>query len=651
MRSTLIGLRNRILDLPGRPVLGVGTLNVSARAKELVMEALNNNRLSYGPMVRKFEGEFARLHGCRFGLMSNSGTSALHIALQAMKELHGWQDGDEVIVPAITFVATANIVLHNRMTPVLVDVESLYYQLDPEKLEEKITSRTRCIIPVHLFGQPADMAPILGIARRHNLKIIEDSCETMFAHYQGQPVGSFGDIGCFSTYIAHLLVTGIGGLNTTNDPEYALRLRSLMNHGRDSIYISIDDDDSKSSEEMRTIIARRFKFVSVGHSFRVSEMEGALGLAHLEEYQSILAARQSNARSLTLKLKFLDPYLQLPSIRLGSEHAFMMYPIVLQGEKKDELVNFLEANSVETRDMLPLTNQPVYHRLLGWQEDDYPVAKWINHNGFYIGCHQDLMEADLDYMAELFEGYFRRRPLQSRDGAALIITLGQDCSTLEHTLEELPSDLFEKILAVDMGGTPEAIAYLKGRGIETYPANGKEAFNLVLDGVIPIEYENLVFFRVDGRHNPRDIGRLLLALERGNDMVTASRFLPGGARHDRNQRIRYRSIGNRVFTLLANVAFYGNLSDAVSSFRAIKRKRLSEVKVEARGHAAHYQLSILALKLGWKVSELPTIELVNPELNDRKEILISAFPVLMALVREWASYKKVRSNGNPLHHI
>jgi len=635
-----ISLRSGSVNTSSRAVLGVGTLHVSQRAKELVMEALNNNRISYGPMAQQFENEFARLHGCRFGVMSNSGTSALHIALQAMKELHGWQDGDEVIVPAVTFVATANIILHNRMQPVLVDVEPLYYQLNPEELETKLTSRTRCIIPVNLFGQPADMDPILAIARRHGLKIIEDSCETMFACYKGQPVGSLGDIGCFSTYAAHILVTGVGGLNTTNDPEYAVRLRSLMNHGRDSIYISIDDDDCKSPEEMRTIIANRFKFVSVGHSFRVTEMEAALGLAQLEEHNSILAARRANARSLTRKLSFLDSYLQLPSVRPGSEHAFMMYPIVFREEKKDEMVNFLEANSVETRDMLPLTNQPVYHRLLGWREDDYPVAKWINHNGFYVGCHQDLMEADLDYMAEVFERYFRHRPIQSRVGAELIITVGQDCSTLEHTLEELPSDLFEKIVAVDAGAPPEIAAYLKERGIDTYPANGRDTFRLVMEGTIPFEHENLVFFCADGRHNPQDIGRLLLTLERGNDMVIASRFLPGGARHDRNQGIRYRSIGNRVLTLLACVAFYGNVSDTLSSFRAIKHKRLSEVKVEARGHAAHYQLSILALKRGWKVAEIPTIELVNPELNDRKEVLLGAFPVLMVLIKEWASNRR-----------
>ena len=250
------------------PIIGVGTLNISHRARELVLEALNNNRLSYGPMMQQFEAEFARLHDCRFGIMSNSGTSALQIALQAMKELYGWADGDEVIIPAVTFVVTSNIVLHNRMKPVLVDVDPNYYELNPTLLEEKITSRTRAVIPVHLFGQPADMNPICEIAHHYGLRIIEDSAETMFASYDNRPVGSLGDIGCFSTYVAHLLIAGIGGLNTTNDPEYAIRLRSLMNHGRESIYISIHDDIGKSDEGYRVMVSRSLWCFSVGHGFR-----------------------------------------------------------------------------------------------------------------------------------------------------------------------------------------------------------------------------------------------------------------------------------------------------------------------------------------------------------------------------------------------
>ncbi|MBU06218.1 MAG: hypothetical protein CL877_09765, partial [Dehalococcoidales bacterium] len=132
-------LSNRAIDDQTPQAVTVGTLNISPREKQLVLEALDNNRLSYGPMSQRFEAEFANLHNCRFGVISNSGTSSLQIALQTLKELHGWEDGDEVIVPAVTFVATANIVLHNRMNPVLVDVEPVYYELNPELLEEKIT--------------------------------------------------------------------------------------------------------------------------------------------------------------------------------------------------------------------------------------------------------------------------------------------------------------------------------------------------------------------------------------------------------------------------------------------------------------------------------------------------------------------------------
>lgn len=405
------GLRAAVRARRRRQPIGIGTLNISERAKALIREVLESNRLSYGPMTRRFEAEFAGIHGCRFGVMSNSGTSALHIALQAMKELHGWKDDDEVLIPAVTFVSTANIVLHNRMRPVLVDVEPTHYTINPGLLEASMSPRTRAIIPVHPFGQPADMAPIADVARRRKLKLIEDSCETLFARYRGRRVGGLGDIGCFSTYVAHLVVTGIGGISTTNDPEYAVRMRSLMNMGRDPAYLSIDDDDHQSADELRAVVARRFKFTSIGHSFRVTEMEAALGLAQLEEWNAMIAARQANGRALIRKLAHLEPYLQLPKTRSDSEHVFLVFPLMLHHGPKEPLMNFLEQHGVETRDMLPLTNQSVYQRLLGWRENDYPVARHINRQGFYVGCHQDLTEADLDEIAELLTRFFRWRRL------------------------------------------------------------------------------------------------------------------------------------------------------------------------------------------------------------------------------------------------
>lgn len=392
-----------------REQIGVGGTFVTPRAREYVNKVLETNRLSYGPFTKKFESEFATLHNRKWGMFCNSGTSALKVAVNALKLKYNWQDGDEVLVPAVTFIATSNVVIQNNLKPVFVDVDPIHYEVDPNKIEGKITSKTRAIMPVHLFGQPCDMDPIIQIARKHNLKMIEDSCETMFVKYKGKPTGSWGDVSCFSTYVAHLIVTGVGGLCLTDDPDLAVLIKSLYNHGRDGIYISIDDDKTEDKEKLFKIVERRFSFVEVGHSYRCTEMEGALGLAALEERGDMLSKRASNADFYTQNLKKYEDFIQLPSVRDDTEHAFMMYPIVVKekaGFSREDLIFYLEDNQVETRNAMPLLSQPVYQRLFGNLEDQYPVAKWVTRNGFYIGCHQELSLADLEYVVKMFDQFF-----------------------------------------------------------------------------------------------------------------------------------------------------------------------------------------------------------------------------------------------------
>lgn len=388
--------------------IGVGGLELGEREKRYLLQVIDSNRLSYGPMTQRLEKEFAELHDCRYAVFCNSGTSALHIALAALKERHGWRDGDEVIVPAVTFVATANVVLHNRMIPVFVDVEPGTYNIDPALIEEKITPKTRAVIPVHLMGLPCDMDPIRDVAARHGLKIIEDSCETMFASYKGRKVGSFGDIGCFSTYIAHFIVTGVGGFATTNDPELAVMLKSLMNHGRDSIYLSISDDQDVGREKLFEIVSKRFSFVHVGHSFRCTELEAAIGLGQLEQREAIIRARRQNAAYYRERLEHLQEQIQLPFIPPERDHMFMLFPLALRDRGKRALVNYLEEHRIETRDLMPLVNQPVYRRLFGDIEDRYPVAKWLNASAFYIGCHQYLSHEEREYVADAVCSYYDR---------------------------------------------------------------------------------------------------------------------------------------------------------------------------------------------------------------------------------------------------
>lgn len=387
--------------------IGVGGLVLSDYEKELVNNVLNSNRLSYGPMSKRFENEFAKSHDTQFGLFMNSGTSALQVALSALKIQRGWDAGDEVIVPAVTFVATANIVLHNKMVPVFVDVESDTYNIDPQKIEEKITNRTRAIIPVHLLGLPANMGHIMDIAKRYNLAVIEDSCEAMFARYRGKSVGSIGDIGCFSTYIAHFIVTGVGGLAITNNSELAVIMRSLMNHGRDNIYISCSDDIGAEGRKLEEIIEKRFLFTHIGYSYRCTEFEAAIGLGQLARSHELLDRRKKNADRVISSLSKYAAHIQLPSCPDDRTHSYMLLGMVVRNESKRKLVNYLENLNIETRDLLPLINQPIYKRLFGDLEKEYPVARWINESGFYIGCHPYMKDEEVDFIIEVFDKFYQ----------------------------------------------------------------------------------------------------------------------------------------------------------------------------------------------------------------------------------------------------
>ena len=389
--------------------IGVGSCHVSARAKHLVAEVLDSGRLSAGPKTLTFEHLIAAAHDCLYGLMCNSGTSALHIALAAMKEHYGWQDGDEILVPAITFVATANVVLYNGLKPVFVDVERDYYCIDPAQIEKHITPRTRAIMPVHVACLPCDMDPILEVCDRRNLKIAEDSAEAMFVNYRGRPVGSFSDIASFSTYVAHVISTGVGGLCTTNNPDLFILLKSLMNHGRDSIYTRIDDDAEAQGRKLFEIADRRFSFVRPGYSFRATEMEAALGIAQYEEREQMAAKRKHLAALLTGELCDLSHIFLLPRSRPGAEHGFMFYPLTILGTKvqRASLIQYLEERGIETRYMLPLINQPVYRKLFGDLSHEYPVAACINERSFYVGSHPGMQESDVHRMSEVLHDFCR----------------------------------------------------------------------------------------------------------------------------------------------------------------------------------------------------------------------------------------------------
>lgn len=364
-------------------MIGMANWEVTHKQKKLIKEVLNSGRLTYGDKTRELEKRFAEIHGVKYALFTSSGTAALKIALHALKERHGWKDGDEVIIPAVTFVATMNVVLMNNLKPVLVDVSKDTVNMDIAEIQEVITKRTVAIMPVHLLGQPADMTNIMYIAKKHKLKVIEDSCETMFVNKVK------GDIACFSTYLAHLLVTGIGGFITTNDEKLATVMRSMMFHGRDESYLNIDD---------KSDIHKKFYFPRFGYSDRMTELEAALGLGDLDNWQQMIDKRQYNAGYLIGGLGQLP--ISFPIINTA-EHAFMFFPMLV--EKRDQLAKFLEDKRIDTRLMMPLTTQPVAKPYL---KGKYSNADYINKHGLLIGCHQYLTKGDLDHIIYCIKEFY-----------------------------------------------------------------------------------------------------------------------------------------------------------------------------------------------------------------------------------------------------
>lgn len=402
-------------------MISVGSSRILPYEKKLIQTILNSNQISPNRYCKQFEEEFAKLHDVKHAAFVSSGTDALRIALLALKEKNGWKDGDVVLVPAVTFVATVNVVLQVGLTPRLVDVEMFNYMMNAERLlpselrycgqgvyerhtNIKIEKNVKALIIAHLFGQPADMDKILEAAKYHNLKVVEDSCETMFVTYKGKSVGTFGDVSCFSTYACHLLSTGVGGLVCTQDGDLNEIIRSLANHGRDPAYIPGYTKPSK----LEDFIDKHFKYDRIGYSSRATELQAALGLGQLRVHKELIRKRQFNAQYLTQRLEKWRDHIGLPYPSVDRDHAYMMYPIVIKEVSpycKRDLMLHLAKDGIESRDMMPITNQPCYKGL--FYEEDYSNARAINERGFYIGCHPELTKNDLDKIIKSFEKFFQ----------------------------------------------------------------------------------------------------------------------------------------------------------------------------------------------------------------------------------------------------
>lgn len=392
-----------------------GTISVTDRSKQLILEMLETKRLSSGKYVREFEKRFAELVGAREAVAVSSGTDADALALAVLHDF-GAKRGDEVIIPALSFVATGNAVLQAGLKPVFADVDRKTLNIDVTRIEELINERTRAIMPVHLMGKPAEMDTINEIARRHGLYVIEDAAEAHGAVYKGKNAGALGDMGAFSLYVAHIISTVEGGIITTDNEEFAEVLRSLRSHGRACKCRSCVLNTSSSYCEKRFGYGEnadiRFIFERIGYSTKMNEMEAAVGLGSLDLYHEILEKRRENLYFLMAGMQQFSPFLETidkaPYEDIGP-HAL---PIIIQEKApftRNQLVHHMERSGIDTRDLFSsIPTQCGGFMGNGHRTGDFPNAEYIGINGIHIGVHQDLGRAECEYIINTIEEFLNR---------------------------------------------------------------------------------------------------------------------------------------------------------------------------------------------------------------------------------------------------
>ncbi len=383
-----------------------GTISITKKAKELVNTALDSGRVSNGRYVKEFEERFAKLVGVREAVALSSGTDADTLALAVLYEL-GAERGDEIILPALSFVATGNAVLHAGFKPVFVDIERRTLNIDARRIEKAITKRTRAILAVHLMGKPADMDKIQEIAKNYNLVVIEDACEAHGAQYKGRNAGTLGDMGTFSTYIAHLISTVEGGVVATNRLDFADIIRSLRNHGK-SCYCQFCASNVKFGH-----CPNRFVFSRIGYSAKMNDLEAAVGLGSLDIYQEVLEKRRKNLLSFMEEFEKFKPYLTTFTEEEYEKIGPHGFPFVVQEGApftRGELYEYLEQNEIEARQLFSsMPTQCQGFSFLGHKLGDFPEAEFIGDNGLHIGVHQDLNEEHIDYFIETVNRFLLER--------------------------------------------------------------------------------------------------------------------------------------------------------------------------------------------------------------------------------------------------
>lgn len=371
--------------------------DISDAEIDAVVDTLRSGWLAPGPRVRAFEADFAAYAGARHAIAVDSATAGMHLALLAL----GIGPGDEVITTPTTFAATVNVIIHCGATPILADIDIADYCIDPATIERAITPRTRAILPVHHGGSACRVDAILGIARRHGLRVVEDAAHGLGTEIGGRPVGSFGDATVFSFYPTKNVTSGRGGMITTDDDAVAERCRLLALHG-----MSNDAWDRYTERG-----SWAYQVQAAGYNYAMSDFQAALGHAQFSRLGEFQAKRRAIAGILSERLSALTEIV-LPAERPGTTHAWHLYVVRLRHEmltiSRDEFIKQMKERGVGTSvHFIPIHHHPYYRETYGWAPGDFPAADEAFETMVSLPLYTRMTESITDRVAAAVEDIVR----------------------------------------------------------------------------------------------------------------------------------------------------------------------------------------------------------------------------------------------------
>ncbi len=369
-------------------------------------------RVTMGEKVKEFEKKYAEKYSYSHGVSNNSGSSANLLMMSAITSSmtkDNLKKGDEIILPALTWSTTVWPVIQCGLIPVYVDCELDTFNMDPNKIEDAISEKTKAIFSVPIYGNPCDMDAIVSICKKYNLQLIEDCCESMGALYKGIPVGSFGRVASFSFYYSHHITTLEGGICVTDDFDLAEMMRIIRAHG----WVRQVEDRDKWTNKYPNFDPK-FLFVNEGYNLRITEPQASMGLIQIDKLEGFIDKRISNSKKyLDIFDKYSD-FFSFQKTTIGSKNSHFGFPFVVKDNKifsRDEICKYLNNNGIETRPIIAgnLARQPANslfeHRISG----ELINSDIIMDNGFSIGVHQSLCDDSINYVEKVFENFFKER--------------------------------------------------------------------------------------------------------------------------------------------------------------------------------------------------------------------------------------------------